>query len=58
MIEVEIEKGGSENGSVQRGCAAVVNGKMMYFGGSYDPMQVCYFWYLNHMYMHKSYVFT
>ena len=41
MVEVEVEKGGSENGLMQRGCASVVNGKMMYFGGLYDPMQVC-----------------
>ena len=39
VIEIEKEAD-SENAFVQRGCATVVNDKMMYFGGADDPMQV------------------
>ena len=44
VIEIEKEAD-SENAFVQRGCATVVNDKMMYFGGSIDPMQVWHFSY-------------
>ena len=42
IIEIEKETD-SEKTFLQRGCATVVNDKMMYFGGSIDPMQVCHF---------------
>ena len=48
IIEIEKEAG-SENAFVQRGCATVVNDKMMYFGGSIDPIQVCNFSYIIHV---------
>ena len=40
---IEVEKvAGSEDRIpiVQRGCATVLNGRMMYFGGSHDPFEV------------------
>ena len=41
LIEIKAESS-SDNGLVQRGCATVVDGEMMYFGGSFNPKQVCY----------------
>ena len=42
LIEMQIEST-IENGLEQRGCATVVNDEMMYFGGLFNPKQVCFY---------------